>query len=73
MLMTEMVILDDSVMARVRSPICWTCQHKRPTFKHYCDTFPQGIPDEIWTGKNDHTQPYEGDQGIQYEPRQPKP
>lgn len=25
------------------------------------------IPDEIWNGDNDHTRPYTGDNGIQFE------
>jgi hypothetical protein len=32
-----------------------------------CDAFPDGIPDEIWTGKNDHKKPYPGDHDIQFE------
>lgn len=33
-----------------------------------CTAFPQGIPVEISYGENDHTTPYPGDRGIQYEP-----
>ena len=33
-----------------------------------CAAFPNGIPIEIAFGGNDHTSPYEGDNGIQYEP-----
>ena len=34
-----------------------------------CDAYPDEIPDEIFiTGEHDHTQPYDGDNGIQFEP-----
>ena len=34
-----------------------------------CKAFPNGIPWEIFREEVDHTQPYEGDNGIQYEPK----
>lgn len=53
----------------------WTC----PTCSRYigisrddvmvCLAFPDGIPDDILGGEVDHTQPHDGDHGIQYEPR----
>ena len=33
-----------------------------------CAAFPDGIPDDIWEGRNDHAQPVDGDHGIQFEP-----
>ena len=41
--------------------------------KHYicfstCDAFPDKIPQEIFDGTVDHTEPYPGDGGIQFEP-----
>ena len=32
-----------------------------------CAAFPKGIPVEISYGTNKHTEPYPGDNGIQYE------
>lgn len=41
--------------------------------KHYfgvrqCDAFKQEIPLKIYSGEIDHTKPFEGDNGIQFEP-----
>jgi hypothetical protein len=55
------------------SPVCIYCIHKHLTARHTCDAFPNGIPDEIWRGENDHSEPYPGDLGIRFERRQPKP
>jgi len=32
-----------------------------------CDAFPKQIPDEIWSGKNDHTKSVMGDNGLLFE------
>jgi hypothetical protein len=32
-----------------------------------CKAYPDGIPEEILTGEHDHTTPYKGDNGIQFE------
>lgn len=32
-----------------------------------CLAFPEGIPDDIWRGNVNHTEPYEGDAGIVFE------
>ena len=33
-----------------------------------CSVYSNGIPEKIWDGEHDHTEPYEGDGGIQFEP-----
>lgn len=37
-----------------------------------CAAFPNGIPDEITSGENQHEAPYPGDQGIRYVRADPK-
>ncbi len=32
-----------------------------------CSAFPDGIPEDVWSGKIVHTAPVKGDHGIQYE------
>ena len=32
-----------------------------------CKAFPRGIPLAIWQGRNNHTQPYPGDNGVRYQ------
>ena len=33
-----------------------------------CEAFPGGIPNKFWSGKVDHTTPYDGDNGITFQP-----
>lgn len=51
----------------VVNPPCATCKHRSKKLPGICLAFPDGIPNDILTGKNDHTKPYKGDDGILYE------
>lgn len=60
-------------------PLCYECKRfrsgpddetKRPPT---CDAFPFVIPLEIWDGYVDHTEPFEGDGGLQFLDRNAKP
>jgi hypothetical protein len=49
--------------------VCFSCKH----FRLYggCDAFPDGIPDEITSGKNEHSIPLaDQDNDIVFEPKE---
>ncbi|MBP9890050.1 MAG: hypothetical protein KBF93_27370 [Leptospiraceae bacterium] len=52
---------------------CVNCIHYDKVEGWYnCQAFPNGIPEKIYINENDHTSPYPGDNGIQYEPIEEK-
>ena len=62
------MIIDDEILAIPEySKICSYCRHALPE-KRRCVAFDDDIPLPIWNGANDHTEPYKGDNGIQFEP-----
>lgn len=78
------ITLDKSTSIRMYSPVCGLCKHFRAMSRlegnflagespnPKCDAFPDGIPLEIWDGKNKHTDPVDGDHGIQFERGKPQ-
>jgi hypothetical protein len=72
------IVIDDSTDSEIiYSPVCIHCKHLRksqlnPNGTHHntCDAFPEGIPDEIWRGDNDHRASYAGDHGIRFEKKE---
>lgn len=63
--------IDDSEFAKPKfSKVCTLCVHFNVDSalekKRTCEAFPQGIPDEIFLGQNNHRSPYKGDNGIQF-------
>jgi hypothetical protein len=71
-----MIALDRSISIPFYSPVCSICKHFKvdsmpPTRgekpKPSCAAFPDGLPLEVWLGKNKHITPIAGDHGIQFE------
>jgi hypothetical protein len=55
-------------MTTMVQPICMMCKHFRreePGLR--CDAFPDGIPDDIFYSRADHTKPMDDDSGIRFE------
>lgn len=50
-------------------PLCLACKHldRDNVDRRACNAFEEGIPDEIWTNRHDHHEPYPGDSGIRFE------
>lgn len=46
----------------------WQCMScKWYVAGNQCIAYPEGIPEKIWSGEHDHTKPFAGDKGLQYE------
>jgi hypothetical protein len=50
------------------SPVCAYCKNYIRNNSRQCKAFSNeySIPKEIWEGKNDHSKPYPGDNGIRF-------
>ncbi len=54
---------DLDVLREDMSPVCFFCARwKREPGSRSCEAFAK-IPEEIWTGKDHHLEPYPGDGG----------
>jgi hypothetical protein len=49
------------------SPVCMYCKNLNLEVPGTCAAFPDGIPDEIYSGRDKHTSPFPGDHGIRFE------
>ncbi len=51
---------------------CPFCRHwDSSSVTPRCAAFPDGIPDALWIGENNHRAPVAGDHGIQFAPLLP--
>jgi excisionase family DNA binding protein len=53
---------------RVHKTPCYRCKHFLGAKKGRCTAFPAEIPQLIWSGSSQHTEPFPGDRGIRFEP-----
>jgi len=63
------IFIDDSILFTPHtssSPVCLYCDRYDGYGVKKCRAFPDGIPDDIWTGKNKHQLPYPNDRGFQF-------
>lgn len=48
------------------SPVCSFCAYLDAGENSVCKAFPDGIPHEIWSGSNQHTEAFPGDHGLRF-------
>ena len=46
---------------------CYRCKHLLGSKAGRCTAFPDKIPEVLWSGKFQHTEPFPGDRGIRFE------
>lgn len=56
-------------MAIGLAPDCFFCKHydRSPSGPWKCTAFPDGVPPEIIQRRVEHTSPYPGDHGVQFD------
>lgn len=70
---SEMIVdgkeFKDGKWQEVKSPVCSYCKHYHQKSFRSCKAFPDAgsIPNEIWSGKNPHVKPVDGDNGITFD------
>lgn len=62
------ITIDGNDEGPIFSTVCTYCRHLSLNEAKVCAAFPNGIPEEIWKGDNNHRLPAAGDNGIQFEP-----
>ncbi len=62
----DIVVVDGEEEELYSESTCFLCRNYLR--EHTCAAFPDGIPQEILDGVNDHHDAYPGDHGIQFEP-----
>lgn len=51
-------------------PVCFGCKRLIEELGSFiCDAFPDGIPEAIASGENDHSKPVQGDGGLLFLPK----
>ena len=58
---------DRYIMKTITECQCLECKHFIDDRKFTCKAFPKGIPDDLVFTRVEHTKPYPGDHGIQFE------
>lgn len=59
----------DYYLSCLSCAICMDCKHfiSMGNVKPICHAFPNGIPEDVWTGTLIHTKEIDGDNGFHYE------
>ncbi len=53
------------------APNCYNCKNQNKHDRFACSAFPVGIPDAIFNNEADHRKPFDGDNGIRFDPIDP--